>query len=241
MSGIPTEPAAADAGEAELRALAERAGAELEEAPALEIVRWAADTFGERFCVTSSMEDAVVAHLASRVRPGVDVVFLDTGYHFPETIGTRDAVEAVLDVNVLTLTPRQSVAEQDAEYGPKLHDRDPDLCCALRKVKPLEEGLAGYAAWATGLRRDESPTRANTPVVGWDARRRKVKVSPIARWTQDDVDAYVARYGVLTNPLLTDGYASVGCAPCTRRVAAGEDARAGRWAGTGKTECGLHG
>ncbi|MGW5883763.1 phosphoadenylyl-sulfate reductase [Streptomyces koyangensis] len=241
MSGIRTEPAAADAGEAELRALAERAGAELEEAPALEIVRWAADTFGERFCVTSSMEDAVVAHLASRVRPGVDVVFLDTGYHFPETIGTRDAVEAVLDVNVLTLTPRQSVAEQDAEYGPKLHDRDPDLCCALRKVKPLEEGLAGYAAWATGLRRDESPTRANTPVVGWDARRRKVKVSPIARWTQDDVDSYVARYGVLTNPLLTDGYASVGCAPCTRRVAAGEDARAGRWAGTGKTECGLHG
>ncbi|MFE6718040.1 phosphoadenylyl-sulfate reductase [Streptomyces albidoflavus] len=241
MSGIRTEPAAADAGEEELRALAERAGSELEEAPALEIVRWAADTFGERFCVTSSMEDAVVAHLASRVRPGVDVVFLDTGYHFPETIGTRDAVEAVLDVNVLTLTPRQSVAEQDAEYGPKLHDRDPDLCCALRKVKPLEEGLSGYAAWATGLRRDESPTRANTPVVGWDARRRKVKVSPIARWTQDDVDAYVARYGVLTNPLLTDGYASVGCAPCTRRVAAGEDARAGRWAGTGKTECGLHG
>ncbi|MEU6436672.1 phosphoadenylyl-sulfate reductase [Streptomyces albidoflavus] len=241
MSGIRTEPAAADAGEEELRTLAERAGAELEEAPALEIVRWAADTFGERFCVTSSMEDAVVAHLASRVRPGVDVVFLDTGYHFPETIGTRDAVEAVLDVNVLTLTPRQSVAEQDAEYGPKLHDRDPDLCCALRKVKPLEEGLAGYAAWATGLRRDESPTRANTPVVGWDARRRKVKVSPIARWTQDDVDAYVAQYGVLTNPLLSDGYASVGCAPCTRRVAAGEDARAGRWAGTGKTECGLHG
>ncbi|MFE7673777.1 phosphoadenylyl-sulfate reductase [Streptomyces albidoflavus] len=241
MSGIRTEPAAADAGEAELRALAEHAGAELEEAPALEIVSWAADTFGERFCVTSSMEDAVVAHLASRVRPGVDVVFLDTGYHFPETIGTRDAVEAVLDVNVLTLTPRQSVAEQDAEYGPKLHDRDPDLCCALRKVKPLEEGLSGYAAWATGLRRDESPTRANTPVVGWDARRRKIKVSPIARWTQDDVDAYVARYGVLTNPLLTDGYASVGCAPCTRRVAAGEDARAGRWAGTGKTECGLHG
>ncbi|MFF3522341.1 phosphoadenylyl-sulfate reductase [Streptomyces albidoflavus] len=241
MSGIRTEPAAADAGEEELRTLAERAGAELEEAPALEIVRWAADTFGERFCVTSSMEDAVVAHLASRVRPGVDVVFLDTGYHFPETIGTRDAVEAVLDVNVLTLTPRQSVAEQDAAYGPKLHDRDPDLCCALRKVKPLEEGLAGYAAWATGLRRDESPTRANTPVVGWDARRRKVKVSPIARWTQDDVDAYVARYGVLTNPLLSDGYASVGCAPCTRRVAAGEDARAGRWAGTGKTECGLHG
>ncbi|QXE34126.1 phosphoadenylyl-sulfate reductase [Streptomyces sp. GMY02] len=224
-----------------LAALAERAGRELEDAPALEILQWAAETFGKRFCVTSSMEDAVVAHLASRARPGVDVVFLDTGYHFPETIGTRDAVAAVMDVRVITLTPRQSVAEQDAEYGPRLHDRDPDLCCALRKVKPLEEGLAGYDAWATGLRRDESPTRANTPVVGWDARRGKVKVSPIARWTQDDVDAYVTEHGVLTNPLLTDGYASVGCAPCTRRVLEGEDARAGRWAGLGKTECGLHG
>ncbi|MER7998509.1 MULTISPECIES: phosphoadenylyl-sulfate reductase [unclassified Streptomyces] len=223
------------------RALAERMGRELEEATALEILTWAADTFGKRFCVTSSMEDAVVAHLASRAMPGVDVVFLDTGYHFPETIGTRDAVDAVMDVRVITLTPRQSVAEQDAEYGPELHDRDPDLCCALRKVKPLEEGLTRYAAYATGLRRDESPTRADTPVVGWDERRGKVKVSPIARWTQDDVDAYVAEHGVLTNPLLDDGYASVGCAPCTRRVLAGEDARAGRWAGRAKTECGLHG
>ncbi|MEV6314352.1 phosphoadenylyl-sulfate reductase [Streptomyces sp. NPDC051776] len=225
----------------ELRELAEQAGRDLEDASALEILRWADTTFGGRFCVTSSMEDAVVAHLAVRVRPGVDVVFLDTGYHFPETLGTRDAVEAVMDVNVITLTPRQSVAEQDAEYGPKLQDRNPDLCCALRKVAPLEEGLAAYEAWATGLRRDESPTRANTPVVGWDEKRQKVKVSPIARWTQEDVDAYVTEHGVLTNPLLTDGYASVGCAPCTRRVLEGEDARAGRWAGRNKTECGLHG
>ncbi|WLQ37009.1 phosphoadenylyl-sulfate reductase [Streptomyces castrisilvae] len=224
-----------------LRELAEQAGRELEDASASDILRWATETFGTRFCVTSSMEDAVVAHLASRVRPGVDVVFLDTGYHFEETIGTRDAVDAVMDVNVITLTPRRTVAEQDAEYGPKLHDRDPDLCCKLRKVQPLEEGLTSYTAWATGLRRDESPTRANTPVVGWDEKRRKVKVSPIARWTQDDVDAYVAEHGVLTNPLLMDGYASVGCAPCTRRVLEGEDARAGRWAGRGKTECGLHG
>ncbi|MFE3325371.1 phosphoadenylyl-sulfate reductase [Streptomyces sp. NPDC059176] len=225
----------------ELQLLAGKAGRELEGASALDVLRWAAETFGSRFCVTSSMEDAVVAHLASRVLPGVDVVFLDTGYHFPETLGTRDAVDAVMDVNVITLTPRQTVAEQDAEYGPKLHDRNPDLCCALRKVKPLEDGLAGYVAWATGLRRDESPTRANTPVVGWDEKRRKVKISPIARWTQDDVDAYVTEHGVLTNPLLMDGYASVGCAPCTRRVLEGEDARAGRWAGRAKTECGLHG
>ncbi|MGW3243701.1 phosphoadenylyl-sulfate reductase [Streptomyces sp. NPDC001070] len=225
----------------ELQALAEQAGRDLEDAPALDVLRWAAGTFGPRFCVTSSMEDAVVAHLASRVAPGVDVVFLDTGYHFPETIGTRDAVAAVMDVEVITLSPRQTVAEQDAEHGPKLHDRDPDLCCALRKVRPLEEGLTGYDAWATGLRRDESPTRADTPVVGWDARRGKVKVSPIARWSQEDVVAYIAEHGVLTNPLLMDGYASVGCAPCTRRVLEGEDARAGRWAGRAKTECGLHG
>ncbi|MFC7218431.1 phosphoadenylyl-sulfate reductase [Streptomyces polyrhachis] len=236
-----TEPTAPEpTGRVDLEQLAAEAGEKLEEASALEILRWAAGTFGTRLCVTSSMADAVVAHLAARALPGVDVVFLDTGYHFPETIGTRDAVAAVMDVNVLTLTPKQSVAEQDAQYGPKLHDRDPDLCCALRKVEPLERALSGYDAWATGLRRDESPTRANTPVVAWDARRRKVKLAPIARWTQEDVERYVAEHGVLANPLLTDGYASVGCAPCTRRVAAGEDARAGRWAGLAKTECGIH-
>ncbi|OON80619.1 phosphoadenylyl-sulfate reductase [Streptomyces tsukubensis] len=225
----------------QLRSLAEAAGRDLEEASALDILRWASETFGPRFCVTSSMEDAVVAHLASRARPGVDVVFLDTGYHFPETIGTRDAVDAVMDVNVITLSPTRTVAEQDAEFGPRLHDRDPDLCCAMRKVQPLQEGLTGYSAWATGLRRDESPTRADTPVVSWDEKREKVKIAPIARWSQDDVDAYVAEHGVLTNPLLMDGYGSVGCAPCTRRLLDGEDARAGRWSGSAKTECGLHG
>ncbi len=225
----------------ELRALAERAGRELDGAPALDILGWAAETFGPRLCVTSSMADAVVAHLASRALPGVDVLFLDTGYHFPETIGTRDAVGAVLDVNVITLTPGRTVAQQDAEFGPRLYERNPDLCCAMRKVEVLEAGLAPYDAWATGLRRDESPTRAGTPVVGWDAKREKVKIAPIAHWTQADVEAYVGEHGVLTNPLLQDGYASIGCAPCTRRTAEGEDARAGRWAGMGKTECGLHG
>lgn len=227
-------------GAEELRRLAERAGRELEDAPALEVLHWAAETFGSRLCVTSSMADAVVAHLAARARPGVDVLFLDTGYHFPETLGTRDAVDAVLDVNVITVTPRRSVAEQDAALGPRLYERDPDRCCALRKVRPLQERLRGYDAWVTGLRRAESPTRAHTPVVGWDASRGKVKVSPIARWTQEDVESYVAEHGVLLNPLLQDGYASVGCAPCTRRIVEGEGVRAGRWAGLAKTECGLH-
>ncbi|MFD0257010.1 phosphoadenylyl-sulfate reductase [Kitasatospora indigofera] len=223
-------------------AIATAAGRDLEEASAQDVLRWAAETFGKRFCVTSSMEDAVVAHLASSVFPGVDVVFLDTGYHFAETIGTRDAVAAVMPVNVITLTPLQTVAEQDAQYGPQLHDRDPDLCCSLRKVEPLNRGLGGYDAWATGLRRDESPTRANTPVVSWDPKRRKVKIAPIARWTQEDVDAYVAANGVLLNPLLWEGYTSVGCSPlsCTRKPVEGEEARAGRWAGSGKTECGIH-
>ncbi|MEI2713409.1 MAG: phosphoadenylyl-sulfate reductase [Nocardioides sp.] len=224
----------------ELRALISHVGAELELAPAEHIIEWAVATFGSRFCVTSSMSDAVLAHLASRVAPGVDVVFLDTGYHFAETIGTRDAVAATLPVNVLTITPRQSVTEQDAEYGPELFRRDPDTCCKLRKVEPLAESLATYDAWATGLRRAETHNRVIAPVVGWDAKKGKVKVSPLARWSDEQFEAYIVEHGILVNPLAYDGYPSIGCAPCTRRVAPGEDPRSGRWAGTNKTECGIH-
>ena len=226
--------------EEELRDLVRHAGAELELAPAESIIEWAVATFGDRFCITSSMGDAVLAHLASKVAPGLDVVFLDTGYHFPETIGTRDAVEATLPVNLISITPVQSVAEQDAEYGKDLFARDPDLCCALRKVKPLKESLANYDAWATGLRRAETHNRVIAPVIGWDAKKRKVKVSPLARWSDDEVDRYITENGVLVNPLQYDGYPSIGCAPCTRRVADGEDPRSGRWAGLAKTECGIH-
>jgi phosphoadenosine phosphosulfate reductase len=145
-----------------------------------------------------------------------------------------------MPVNVVTLSPTISVRQQDEQYGPDLWRRDPDLCCALRKVRPLEDGLEEYDAWATGLRRDETHNRVNAPVVGWDEKKRKVKVSPLARWSQDDVDRYIAEHGVLVNPLLYDVYPSIGCGPCTRRVAPGDDARSGRWAGTGKTECGIH-
>jgi len=198
------------------------------------------EAFGSRFCVTSSMADAVLAHVASRVAPGVDVVFLDTGYHFAETVGTRDAVAATLPVEVVTVRPELTVSEQEARYGPDLWARDPDLCCSMRKVEPLQRALSGYDAWATGLRRDETRTRVITPVVGWDAAKGKVKVSPLARWTQPDVDAYIAEHGVLVNPLVYDGYPSIGCRTCTLRVAPGADARSGRWAGTTKTECGIH-
>ncbi len=226
--------------EAELKQLVRHAGAELELAPAEVIIEWAVATFGSRFAITSSMGDAVLAHVASRVAPGVDVVFLDTGYHFAETVGTRDAVEATLPVTLVNVTPKQTVAEQDATYGKDLFARDPDLCCALRKVKPLEETLSRYDAWATGLRRDETHNRVIAPVIGWDEKKRKVKVSPLARWTADDVDRYIDEFNVLVNPLQYDGYPSIGCWPCTRRVAPGEDPRSGRWAGTGKTECGIH-
>lgn len=224
----------------ELRALAAQAAIDLENAPAEEVLRWAADRFGEGLVIAASMQDTVLVHLAARVVPGVQVLFLDTGYHFRETLETRDRVAREYDVRLLNITPRHSVAEQDAEYGPKLHDRDPDLCCALRKTHPLDEALDGRAAWATGLRRAEAASRANTPVVSFDDRRDVVKLAPLARWTDQDVDRYVAEHDVIMNPLLTQGYPSIGCAPCTRKVLAGEDARAGRWSGTGKTECGIH-
>jgi phosphoadenosine phosphosulfate reductase len=224
----------------ELRELASIAGPELELAPAELIIEWAATTFGDRFCITSSMADAVLADLAGKVAPGIDVVFLDTGYHFAETIGTRDAVAATLPVNVVDVRPAQSVAEQDEAHGKDLYKRDPDLCCALRKVRPLQQALEGYDAWATGLRRQETRNRVIAPVVGWDEHKGKVKVSPLARWTDDDVARYIADNNVLVNPLQYDGYPSIGCWPCTRRVAPGDDKRSGRWAGTSKTECGIH-
>jgi phosphoadenosine phosphosulfate reductase len=226
--------------QAELKELVTHMGAELELAPAEVIIEWAVATFGERFCITSSMGDAVLAHVASRVAPGVDVVFLDTGYHFTETIGTRDAVEATLPVNVRSITPELSVAEQDAKFGKDLFARDPDLCCALRKVAPLQKTLEEYDAWATGLRRQETRNRVIAPVVGWDDTKQKVKVSPLARWSDEDVERYISEHGVLVNPLQYDGYPSIGCFPCTRRVSPGDDKRSGRWAGNAKTECGIH-
>ena len=224
----------------DLSQLARRANEELEGATAPEILTWAHETFGSGLMLTSSLADTVMIHLAEQVAPGIDVLFLDTGYHFVETIGTRDAVEATMPVNLINLTPVQSVPEQDAAYGKDLFQRDPDLCCALRKVQPLAQGLGRYDAWATGLRRAETHNRVIAPVVGWDEKKQKVKVSPLARWSDEDVEKYIAENGILVNPLQYDGYPSIGCWPCTRRVAPGEDARAGRWSGTNKTECGIH-
>ena len=223
-----------------MRSLAEQAAEELEDASAEDVIRWATDTFGDRICVTSSMTDAVIIHLASAVRPGIDVVFLDTGYHFPETIGTRDAVSAVYPVTLVNVTPSRTVEEQDAELGPRLYSRNPDLCCYLRKVVPLEEALGPYDAWFTGVRREETDARSDTKVIQWDARREMVKVNPIVEWSQQQVDDYIVANNILVNPLVYDGYPSIGCRTCTSRVADGADPRSGRWAGTAKTECGIH-
>ena len=224
----------------ELRRIAIRAAGQLDGAPADAVLDWAAAEFGERFAVATSMQDAVLTHLASRSLPGVDVLFLDTGYHFDETLQTRDAVASTYDVTLRTLEPSQSVAQQDATYGANLFERDPDLCCTLRKTHPLDEALDGYEAWATGVRRSEAITRRDTPVVSFDERRERIKVAPIVAWSDADVEAYIAEHAIVTNPLLTQGYPSIGCATCTRRVAPGEDARAGRWAGRDKVECGIN-
>jgi phosphoadenosine phosphosulfate reductase len=238
---------------AELQAIAERGRAELHgpgwpgaapdatrEATADEVIAWAVREFGDSIGVASSMADAVLAHVVSAIKPWVDVLFLDTGYHFAETYGTRDAVATTMEVNVVNIEPEQSVAEQDAAHGKDLFARDPGLCCSLRKVEPLRNRLAGYEVWASGVRRGESPTRAKTPLVAWDEKNGLVKINPLAAWSFDEILSYAARHGVVVNPLLNDGFPSIGCAPCTRRVAPGEDPRSGRWAGLEKTECGLH-
>ncbi|MCR6483295.1 phosphoadenylyl-sulfate reductase [Amycolatopsis sp. OK19-0408] len=227
---------------ADYKTLAERASKELAEATADEAIRWTVDTFGDDFIVASNMQDAVLIDLATKVKSDVDILFLETGYHFPETIGTRDAVQTVYpDVKIVNAQAEQSVAEQDAEYGEKLHDRDPTLCCNLRKVVPLRKTLANYSAWITGVRRVDAPTRANTPIVTWDDRNGLVKINPIAAWTDDEFNGYIQDHGILENPLVSIGFLSIGCAPCTARVEPGQDPRSGRWAGQSKTECGLHG
>ncbi|SEF32880.1 phosphoadenosine phosphosulfate reductase [Amycolatopsis pretoriensis] len=227
---------------ADYKTLAERASRELADASADEAIRWTVETFGDDFIVASNMQDAVLIDLATKVKSDVDVLFLETGYHFPETIGTRDAVQAVYpDVRIVNAQAEQSVAEQDAEYGAKLHDRDATLCCNLRKVVPLRKTLANYSAWITGVRRVDAPTRANTPIVTWDDRNGLVKVNPIAAWSDDEFNGYIRDHSILENPLVSIGYLSIGCAPCTARVEPGQDPRSGRWAGQSKTECGLHG
>ncbi|MEO6200846.1 MAG: phosphoadenylyl-sulfate reductase [Cryobacterium sp.] len=232
-------------GTEQLRTLAERGAVELGgtggEASATDVISWVARNFEtDAVAVACSMADAVLPQLVAQQLPGVDVLVLDTGYHFPETHDTRATVAGALDVTIVDVLPEQTVAQQDAAHGTNLFARDPGRCCALRKVAPLHRTLAGYELWFTGVRRDEAPTRAGTPLIEWDGRNGLVKVNPLAAWSFDELIDYATSNGVAVNPLLAQGYPSIGCAPCTNPVAAGEDPRSGRWAGIAKTECGLH-
>ncbi|OBA76545.1 phosphoadenosine phosphosulfate reductase [Mycolicibacterium mucogenicum] len=226
--------------ETELRELAERGAAELADAGAEELLRWVEENFSGQYVVASNMQDAVLVEMAAKVHPGVDVLFLDTGYHFAETIGTRDAVEAVYGVNIVNVTPEQTVAEQDQLVGKDLFASDAARCCNLRKVQPLSKALKGYSAWVTGIRRVEAPTRANAPLISFDEAFGLVKINPIAAWSDEQMQEYIEANGILVNPLVDEGYPSIGCAPCTQKPAEGADPRSGRWAGLAKTECGLH-
>lgn len=225
---------------AELEELAAQAAPRLAGAPAEDVIAWAAEEFGDRWAITASMQDTVLAHLVQSVAPGSTALFLETGYHFGETIATRDRVIEEYALNVRSLTADLTPAQQDETYGVDLFRTAPDLCCLLRKDMPLTAALEDYEAWATGVRRVESETRARTVEVTFDPRREKIKIAPLVRWTDEDVARYSAEHDTISNPLLSQGYPSIGCAPCTRKVLPGEDPRAGRWSGIEKTECGIN-
>ncbi len=208
-----------------------RLDTDLEGAAATDIVRWAVETFGSGVTLATSMTDAVLIDVATRVEPAIEVVFVDTGYHFEETLDTVEQVRQRYGLNLRVLSA-----------GIPLDDRwrtDPDGCCGARKVAPLDTFLSRRTAWMTGLRRFDSPNRAAVPIVVRD-RRGLVKINPLATWADDDVSRYIADHDVPVNPLLFEGYPSIGCWPCTQPVGPGDDVRAGRWAGLAKTECGLH-
>lgn len=230
-----------------LRDIAATGAADLgPDATAHELLAWTARTFGTDFIIAANMQDAVLIDVADKavdraaVGGRLRVLFLDTGYHFPETIGTRDAVSQVYDLDLVNVTPETTVPQQDDLLGRDLFSRDPGECCRLRKVVPLRAALAGYSAWVTGIRRTESPTRADSPLISFDEGFGLVKINPLAAWTDEEFEQYIADHSVLVNPLVDDGYPSIGCAPCTAKPTIGADPRSGRWAGRAKTECGLH-
>jgi phosphoadenosine phosphosulfate reductase len=218
---------AVDLSDADLAALSDK----FETLPAGAIIEWAVEAFHPHLCLTASMTDAVLIDLAVKVEPSIEVVFIDTGYHFPETLQTVEDVRRRYGLNMKMMT----VPTHDEE----LWKVDPENCCSAIKVGQLDRALQGKDAWMSGLRRSESPTRAAAPLVARDIRG-LIKVNPIGMWTDDDVAGYIRDHDVPYNPLVDQGYRSIGCWPCTVPTADGEDPRSGRWAGSDKLECGLH-
>jgi phosphoadenosine phosphosulfate reductase len=225
FSPVRRRPAGLD--ETDLHELNDR----FETAAPIEVVRWAVETFGDGLCLSSSMADAVLIDIATTVDPGIDVVFLDTQYHFPETLVTLERIWDRYDLNLRIMRPDLPLDDR--------WRNDVDGCCGVRRVDQLDRALDGKLAWMSGLRRAEAASRADARVVALD-RRGLVKVNPLATWSDLDVSGYIADHDVIVNPLVDQGYPSIGCWPCTRQVAEGEEARAGRWADLEKLECGIH-
>jgi phosphoadenosine phosphosulfate reductase len=202
-----------------------------ESAPASAVIRWAVDTFGHSLVLAASFEDIVLIDLATKVAPDIEVVFLDTEAHFPETLSFVDEVKDRYRLNLTVTKPGPEAAA---------HPCGSEQCCQFRKVEPLRRAIQGRRAWMTSLKRSDGPTRADTPIVSWDEGFGLVKVNPLAAWTDRDIASYLVDHDLPVHPLVARGYRSIGCAPTTRPVGEGEDARAGRWSGLDKAECGLH-
>jgi phosphoadenosine phosphosulfate reductase len=212
-----------------------------EHASPQEILRWAWETFGTKAAISSSFQTQSVPllHLVAQTCPGMAVLFLDTGFHFPETLTFRDQLQAHFKLNLVVVRPAIEKSQLIAQHGEGLYRRDPDLCCYINKVEPMQRAISGLQAWLSGVRRDQTAHRQALSVVQPDTNG-LLKIHPLLNWTKKDVWAYIDQHQLPAHPLFSKGYLSVGCAPCTRPVMAGEDERAGRWAGLNKAECGLH-
>jgi phosphoadenosine phosphosulfate reductase len=219
---------------------------QFEEKKPLEIVRWALQHSGlERMAMASAFqaEGTAIIHMAVSLRPDLPILFLETGFHFAETLAFKQRLTERFDLNVVDLIGDHTVESQEEEHGPRLYERNPELCCELNKVIPFNRALQKLDGWITGMRRDSAWTRKNTPIIDQyelEPGKWLVKVNPIANWTRREAWGYLKEHDLPHNPLYELGYASIGCAPCTRALFPGEDERAGRWSGVGKTECGIH-
>jgi phosphoadenosine phosphosulfate reductase len=218
------------------------ASASLESAEPQEVLRWAVQRFAPRFTMATAFgpEGMVLIHMLAEIAPDTPIFNLDTGYQFPQTLALRDKVRERYGIEVALVQPETTVEEYEKLHGGPLYRTNPDQCCYDRKVKVLTRAIAGMHAWASAIRRDQSPDRANAPIVGWDKKFNLVKVSPLANWTKQKVWGFIEKHKIPYNPLHDQGYTSIGCWPCTRPVLLGEDERAGRWSGFAKKECGLH-
>ncbi len=218
------------------------AAREMADAAPETVLRWAVETFGRKLTMATAFgaEGCCLIHLLAEIDPQVRIFNLDTGYQFPETLALRERIRERYGVDVELVRPEQTVAEYEEEHGGPLYRHRPDQCCNDRKLVPLRKAVAGYEAWVSAIRRDQTPDRAAARVVQWDAKFGLVKVNPLFNWTRKDVWTFVLKHDVPYNPLHDQGYPSIGCWPCTAPAGNGADERSGRWAGTGKKECGLH-